>query len=51
MFIVYIIDYVIYDDAMAYAASIRRIIVHEASLSRTFTIVSRYPVHLSQGSR
>lgn len=51
MFVVYIIDYVIYDDAMAYAASIAQSFLYEASLSNTFTITSYYPVHLSQGSR
>ena len=51
MFVVYIIDYVIYDDAMAYAASIAQSILYEASSSKIITIISCYPVHLSQGSR
>ena len=50
MFIVYDIDYVIYDD-MAHAQSICKSIIYEASLSKTFTLMSYYPVHLSQGSR
>ncbi len=51
MFVVYGIDYVIYDDAMAHVPSICTSIVYETSLFKTFTMVSCYPVHLSQGSR
>ena len=51
MFVVYVIDYVIYDDAMAHIPSICKSIRYDAFPSKTFTIVSCYPVHLSQGSR
>ncbi len=49
MFVVYDIDYVIYDDAMAHALSI--CVIYEASCFKTSTIMPCYPVHLSQGSR
>ena len=51
MFVVYVIDCVIYDDAIAHIPSVCKSIRYEASLFKTFTIMSCYPVHLSQGSR
>ena len=50
MFFVYYSDYVTYDDAMAHAASIAQSALYGASSSKTLTILSYYPVHLSQGS-